>query len=84
MGYLKDKHNMILMDKVREGTCPMCATVHKPEQPHNQCSFFYQYKFYDENGRWPTWEDAMAHCSSEIRRFWVEELRKRGVEVRNE
>ncbi len=63
------------------GTCPDCATVHEPELPHNQQSLFWQYKFYNEHGRWPSWEDAMAHCSEEMKAFWRAELRKRGVEV---
>lgn len=63
------------------GTCPECAVAHPPEQPHNQQSLFYQYKFYNDHGRWPSWEDAMAHCSEEIKEFWRVELRKRGVEI---
>lgn len=63
------------------GTCPECAVDHAPEQPHNQQSLFYQYSFYEKNGRWPTWEDAMAHCADGIKGFWKTELRKRGVEI---
>lgn len=81
MGYLKDKHGVILMDKTPPGTCPMCAVKHDPQLPHNKDSLAYQYKFYDENGRWPTWKDAMSHCSEEMRNFWVEALRGKGVEV---
>ena len=81
MGYLKDKHNIILMDKTPPGTCPMCAKTHRPDVPHDKSSLIYQYKFYDENGRWPTWSDAMAHCSDEMKSFWIVELRKRGVDI---
>ncbi|WP_287194954.1 hypothetical protein [Syntrophothermus sp.] len=63
------------------GTCPECAVDHPPELPHNQQSLFFQYKFFNEHGRWPTWEDAMAHCSEEMKEFWRVELRKRGVEI---
>jgi len=63
------------------GTCPECAVKHDPEIPHNKGSLFYQYKFYNEHGRWPTWEDAMAHCSEEMKEFWRQELKKRGVEI---
>jgi len=63
------------------GTCPECAVDHPPEYQHNQQSLFYQYKFYNEYGRWPTWEDAMAHCSDGMKAIWREELRKRGVEI---
>ncbi len=63
------------------GTCPECAVAHGPELPHNQQSLFYQYKFYNDNGRWPTWEEAMAHCSEDMKQFWRTELRKRGVDI---
>lgn len=35
----------------------------------------------EENGRWPTWADAMSHCSPEIKGFWRLELEKRGIDV---
>lgn len=63
------------------GTCPECALDHPPELPHNQQSLFFQYKFFNDHGRWPTWEDAMAHCSEDMKIIWREELRKRGVEI---
>ena len=81
MGYLKERYGMSLLGKVPEGTCPECAVKHEPEQPHNRDSLAYQYKFYDEYGRWPTWADAMAHCPESVKRHWIEELEKRGVDV---
>ncbi len=63
------------------GKCPECATDHEPNQPHNQQSLFYQAKFYNDNGRWPTWKDAMAHCSDEIKDLWIKELEERGIKV---
>lgn len=65
----------------KEGTCEQCAVNHEPEQPHNQQSLAYQYWFYDKHGRWPTWKDAMEHCSDEIKEFWKKELATRGVTV---
>lgn len=62
-----------------EGTCPDCATRHEPEQPHNAQSMHYQYTFYGREGRWPTWNDALAHCPENVRKFWVKELIARGV-----
>ena len=61
--------------------CQECATDHEPEMPHNQQSLYYQYKFYAEHGRWPTWADAMAHCSDKMKALWTAELTKLGVEV---
>lgn len=64
-----------------KGTCPECAVSHSAEQPHNQQSMFYQYKFYNEYGRFPTWKDAMDHCPEEIKNHWIESLNEVGVKV---
>ena len=56
------------------GTCPECAVDHSPEVPHNQQSLHYQYTFYAQHGRWPTWADAIAHCSPETQSAWKREL----------
>jgi hypothetical protein len=64
-----------------EGTCPECATAHDPAMPHNQRSITYQYDFYGKHGRWPTWKDAMAHCSEEMKQKWTEQLTLRGISV---
>jgi hypothetical protein len=58
--------------------CPICATKHDPSWPHNAQSMYYQYRFYGIRGRWPTWADAMAHCSDQMRADWKGELLKRG------
>lgn len=65
----------------KAGTCEQCAIVHEPEQPHNQESMHYKYYFYQRNGRWPTWKDAMAHCSEQMKTFWTNELARKGVTV---
>lgn len=64
-----------------EGTCEWCAVRHFPSQPHNAQSMFYQYRFYNEHGRWPNWLDAMAHCSDELKTAWKSHLKKLGVDV---
>lgn len=84
MGYLKERHGAVLLGNTPEGTCPMCAVKHEPEMPHNRDSLCYQYKFYDQHGRWPTWADAMAHCAPEVKAIWRRELVARGVEVGEE
>lgn len=63
------------------GTCPECAVKHDPEQPHNQQSLFYQYHFFNEHGKWPTWKDAMEHCPEDIKKLWVDALKEQGVDV---
>lgn len=65
----------------KTGTCPECAVAHDPKAPHNAQSLFYQYKYFNEHDHWPNWKNAMAHCSEEIKSFWVAELQKMGVNV---
>lgn len=81
MGYLQSRHGITMIGKTPEGTCPMCGTAHAPEFPHNQQSLTYQYKFYDQNGRFPSWADAMAHCTEDIKAYWTKELKARGIDV---
>lgn len=71
----------ILATEAKPGTCSECAVKHAPEQPHNKDSMFYQYKFYNEHGRWPTWTDAMAHCSVKVQDVWKNELKILGVSI---
>ena len=81
MGKLKDMHGLTLVGSTPPGACHECAVKHDPDQPHNQQSLAYQYKFYDQYGRWPTWADAMSHCSENVKKVWVEALLERGIEV---
>ncbi len=61
--------------------CQVCATKHPPAQPHNQQSLYYQYYFYADHHRFPRWEDAMAHCSDEIKQRWIAALKEKGINV---
>ncbi len=70
----------MVMLPAKPGTCPECSTEHGPEEPHNLC-LFYQYSFRAVHGRWPTWKDAMAHCSDEVKATTLEVLKEHGVEV---
>jgi hypothetical protein len=56
------------------GTCQWCHVKHDPTHPHNRDSLSYQMKFHAVKGRWPTWTDAMAHCSDEMKGFWRKHL----------
>lgn len=71
----------LLRPPVAPGQCADCAVFHAPNLPHNRDSLFYQYSFYEQNGRWPTWADAMAHCSDEMKAAWVAALAEKGVTV---
>lgn len=61
--------------------CQECAVKHEAGQPHNQQSIFYQYYFYGQHGRWPTWADAMAHCTDEVKAKWTTALAEHGITV---
>lgn len=61
------------------GNCPICAAKHPPELPHNRNSLYYQMRFRHENGRFPTWKDAAAHCTQEIKRKFAEGYAEHGV-----
>jgi hypothetical protein len=74
------KGNFILMP-AKAGTCPICAVDHEEARPHNKQSLYYQTRFYMENGRYPTWTDAMAHCSDHMKDFWITELTKAGEKL---
>lgn len=50
--------------------CQKCATDHPDELPHNQQSLYWHMWFKKEYGRGPTWEDAMAHCTEEMKQEW--------------
>lgn len=60
--------------------CAVCGRnpAHRPEDPHDAMSLYYQYAFYGEHERWPTWKDAVAHCAPEIQQQWEEALREMG------
>lgn len=64
-----------------EGHCPVCATQHAPEEPHNPDSLFWQTARWREHKEPPTWTDALAHVKEPARSFWVRELRSYGIEV---
>lgn len=65
--------------------CPECGTDHPHDQPHNRDSMVYQYQFYGTHGRWPTWSDAMAHCSDEVKAAWrpllIQKIKEYGMTV---
>jgi hypothetical protein len=62
----------------KPGTCAVCGVKHVPDQAHNAQSMYYQYAFYGEHGRWPTWADAIAHCSEPMQKVWKDALTASG------
>lgn len=79
---VKNTTAKVMMLPAAPGKCQECAVDHPPEQPHNAQSMFYQYKFYNEHGRWPNWKDAMKHCKPAMRKQWTGHLEKMGVDVK--
>lgn len=75
------KNAQFILLPPKEGTCQECATAHDPKLPHNQQSLYYQYRFYAEHRRWPTWRDAMKHCTDDVKALWIEALAERGIIV---
>ena len=57
----------------------MCAVDHPPEAPHNQQSLYWQYWFYNKHGRFPTWADAIEHCSDDVKTVTISVLKERGA-----
>lgn len=60
--------------------CQICGSAHDEAQPHNAQSMFYQVTFNLAHGRAPTWIDATAHCTPEVRELWRAALIDRGVD----
>jgi len=79
--YHEGKATKWMLLPCKPGICQLCAVDHPPEMPHNQQSLYYQYHFFSLNNRWPTWEDAMAHCDDETQGLWRIALRAKGVKV---
>lgn len=63
------------------GSCPVCATVHGKNEPHDLNSLYYQNRFFKSHKRFPTWADALQGCSPEVRNKWKTNLKKAGIEV---
>src|SRR5471030_595135 len=63
------------------GCCQECGIQHDPKLPHNVAQLHYQYTFYARERRWPSWVDAMAHCTDQVRDAWTQELVKHGVDI---
>lgn len=61
------------------GACRICAAVHRPDQPHDRDSLYYQNWFYKRYRRFPTWADAMAHCTDAVKAEYKSLLGRRGI-----
>jgi hypothetical protein len=79
------RRNAFTMLPCGPDVCQECAVDHPHGDPHNQQSLYYQYWFYSRHGRWPTWTDAMSHCTPELQVRWksllIDQMKKHGIPV---
>ena len=68
-----------IMFEPQPGLCKTCATAHGAAEPHNHPSLYYHMAFYAAHGRFPTWDDAMAHCTPEVQLVVTTCLREHGI-----
>jgi hypothetical protein len=62
-------------------TCEQCGVSHAAGAPHNKATLQYQYWFFGKHGRWPSWKDAVAHCTPTVRAVELGRLRVLGIDV---
>jgi hypothetical protein len=68
----------------RGDVCQKCAVDHDQEMPHDKTSLYYQYWFRGQHGRWPTWSDALADCTDDVKEAWTEVLKRKGIDLHDE
>lgn len=82
---ISEKANAATLLPPSPDVCQICATDHPFDEPHNQESLYYQYRFRATHGRWPTWTDAMAHCTKDIQTVYridiIKLLKERGMDI---
>jgi hypothetical protein len=82
---IAEKKNAFTVLPCAPDVCQECAVDHAHDQPHDKQSLYYQMRFHGIHGRWPTWTDAMAHCTPEVKVAWreglIEQHRKHGLPV---
>lgn len=69
----------MLLTPPPHGTCPACAVAHGDAEAHDATSLYYQMRFFGLRGRWPTWADAIAHCSPQAQALWKRYLDEFGA-----
>ena len=55
--------------------------MHDAQDPHDRDSLYYQNQFYKQHKRFPTWSDAMAHCSEITKAVFRQRLERRGISI---
>lgn len=81
MKVVKKQFKSFMMMRPPPDYCQTCCWQHEPEMPHNRDTLYYQTKFKLNKKRWPTWADAMAHCSPDVQQKWTAALAEKGIKV---
>lgn len=76
---MRDYYGEIKLIPPGPGHCPVCAGTHEKDMPHDRDSLYYQFRFRRKYKRFPTWEDAMSHCSEPTKERYREYLKKKGI-----
>lgn len=79
MGFLNERHGINLMGlEPIVGRCNKCGFVHAKDKPHNLGSVVFLLGFYDKEGRWPSWMDAMEDMTDEQKTPVIEQINEMG------
>lgn len=65
----------------KKGTCSECGTKHYKYAPHEMESIYYHVTFFRQNGRYPTWDDATAHCSDAMKKALIKRYKELGRKI---
>lgn len=71
--------------RVPEGFCPECGVQHAEALPHDPTTMVFIANFRQKcievgvEPRWPTWRDAMRHCTPQVQDNWTKALEQKGV-----
>jgi len=76
---MKEKAMKMTLLPPAKDVCQVCATKHSSEEPHNKDSLYYQMQFRQKHERWPTWKDAISHCSKGVKKAIIELLESKNI-----
>jgi hypothetical protein len=56
----------------------VCGAAHELGDAHDWTSVYYMLSFRSTFGRFPTYKDAIAHCTIRKKREWMSAIRRAG------
>lgn len=72
------------MEEILRPRCAICGDDHPENFPHNPFGEQYRVWFLERYGRYPSWDDAMTHCSEDVKLSFkqtMERVKKHTEEV---